>query len=127
MFLTLLLNLESQPYAESMPDLPESHLGWLFIKVLLAMILVLALAFMAIKYLLPGSPWIKKFQNSPIKVIAQTLLENRKSLYLIEVAGKVVLVGTSDQSIAALAQFEKEAFDTQLKNSSSKENHAEKK
>ncbi len=111
--LTLLLNIaESQPVLD-VNALPGSDLnfGWMFIKVIVAMILVSGLAFFAIKYLLPKAPWVKGLAGSKIQVLEKMGLEPRKSLYLIQVAEKVVLVGSSEQGLSALAEFSAQDLD----------------
>ncbi|MBF0493121.1 MAG: FliO/MopB family protein [Deltaproteobacteria bacterium] len=110
--LTLLLNIaESQPVLDP-AALPGSELsfGWMFVKVIVSMLLVSALAFLAIKYLIPKSPWMKNLQGSKIQVLEKVGIEPRKNLYLVQVAEKVVLVGSSEQGLSALLEFSVQDF-----------------
>lgn len=79
---------------------------WSLIKLLLAMVVVLALAVLFIKYLLPRFFWGKIKQNSRIKILERVGLEPRKALYIVEVGSKRALVGTSDQRIEKIFDLE---------------------
>ena len=81
---------------------PDLSYGWLFIKTILAMVVILGGAIFVIRYVLPRLTWGRGSTGSSIKIIERAGLEPRKGLYLIEVEGKRILVGTSDQRITKL-------------------------
>jgi flagellar protein FliO/FliZ len=45
-----------------------------------------------------------------LDVVARVPLEPRRSLYVVEVAGKTLLVGTSEMGLSVLSELDREAF-----------------
>lgn len=81
---------------------PDLSYGWLFIKTILAMVIIIGLAIVVIRYVLPRLTWGRGQSGSSIRIIERAGLEPRKGLYLIEVEGKRILIGTTDQRITKL-------------------------
>ena len=80
--------------------------GWLFIKTIAAMVVVIGLAFVVLRYVLPRFRWQQKGGASRIKVLERFGLETRKGLYIVQVGGKTALIGTSDHAINKLMDLE---------------------
>ncbi|MBI1910178.1 MAG: flagellar biosynthetic protein FliO [Deltaproteobacteria bacterium] len=84
--------------------------GWLFVKMVGVLgLLVLSLLFIG-KWFLPRlgkGRFSLRQEKGRISVIERFPLEQRKTLYLLKVAQKYLLVGTGDHSVQLLGEFEK--------------------
>lgn len=76
--------------------------GWLFVKTILAMAVVIALAIFLIRYLLPRIHGTGTTRTGNIKVLERFGLEPRKVLYIVEIEKKKILIGTTDHQITKL-------------------------
>jgi flagellar biogenesis protein FliO len=88
---------------------------WLFLKVILAMTVVCLAAFAVIKYLLPRASFVRRAGESKIEIIERFGLEPKKNLYILKVATKVILVGTTESSISPLLELGEEEFKDEVK------------
>lgn len=74
--------------------------GWLFFKTIVGMVVVIALAFFVLRYLVPRLQVGRAGRlGSRIKIVERAALEPRKVLYLIQIDKRSALIGTSDQGI----------------------------
>lgn len=82
--------------------------GWLFLKTIIAMVIVIVLAFVFIRYIMPRLQLGRKGwrRGSSIKIIERTGLDPRKALYIIQVGRKIALIGTSDNSVNKIMDLE---------------------
>ena len=80
--------------------------GWLFVKTIIAMVIVIGLAFVVLRYVLPRFQGAHRFSNSRIKILERFGLEPRKGLYIVKVGGKTALIGTSDHAVNKLMDLE---------------------
>lgn len=80
--------------------------GWLFAKTVVAMIVIIALAFFSIKYVLPRFVRARRKSGSNIQILDFQPLEQRKSVYLLKIKNKKVAVAVSDQAFAKLCEWE---------------------
>jgi flagellar biogenesis protein FliO len=86
---------------EGPPPPPEAGGGYglFLLETLLILGLVCALAWFVIRfgvrrlYAMPSGPGDR---NAPIRVVARLPLEPRRTVYIIEAAGKAYLIGTSE-------------------------------
>lgn len=86
--------------------------GWLFVKTLVAMIIVIVLAFVFIRYIMPRLHWGRGLRKgSNITILERQALEARKHLYLVRVGRKTVLIGTADQRISKIMDVETEEIE----------------
>lgn len=76
--------------------------GWLFVKTILAMMLVIGLAIFLIRYLLPRIQGVGNPRAGNIKILERFGLEPRKVLYIVEVEKQKILIGTTDHQITKL-------------------------
>jgi len=86
-------------------------MDWLVLKTFLSLVLIVALMFgflfVVRKYLL-GSRTPSQIGNlgaDNLKVLTSLHLQPKKAVYLVKVFNKVMLVGVSDNSIAALGEI----------------------
>ncbi len=80
--------------------------GWLFAKTIGAMIVIIALAFVSIRYVLPLFMKLRRKSDSQIQVLDMQLIEPHKSVYLLKVRNKTVALATSEHAVAKLAEWE---------------------
>jgi flagellar biogenesis protein FliO len=101
-----LLLLESQPTPNFLvSDSSTLDYSWLFIKVMAAMVLVCVGAVLVIKYVLPRSHFVRRAQDSQIEIVERFTLEPKKNLYILKVAEKLVLIGSTETSLSSLLEL----------------------
>ncbi|MCB1215707.1 MAG: flagellar biosynthetic protein FliO [Deltaproteobacteria bacterium] len=101
-FFFLSLDLQAQ---EAGPP-PVKDFSGLFITMVLALLAVIAFAFVLIKWLLPRLLTPKNLRRgSRLKVLERYGLEPRKALYLVELQGRRLLLGASEQNLNLLAEL----------------------
>lgn len=97
------------PVDSGVSSVEELSFGWLLVKTLLAMVLVLVCAVAFIKYIMP------KLQrnsmsggSSQIRLLDKFSLEMRKSLCLIEVGKRYFLISNTEQGINLISELKAE-------------------
>lgn len=78
---------------------------WMFIKVIIVLAFVCVIAFAVIKYVLPRASFVKRGQDSQIELIERFALEPRKSLYILKVGSRFLLLGTSENTLSPLMEL----------------------
>lgn len=78
---------------------------WLFIKTLVAMVVIIALALVSIRYLLPRLTRFPGRRDSKIKILDFHPLEARKSVYILDIDNRRVAVGVTEHSINKLIEW----------------------
>ena len=82
---------------------------WLFIKMLLVLGIVTVLAILILKYAVPHIGMVKRFQRGKyFRVRGRYVLEPRRSLYLIEVGGRYLVIGVADHGINLITEISAE-------------------
>ncbi len=95
----------------TIPATPESAVDftWLFIKMLFILGLVSVLAMLILKYGLPRTAFYKRLQQGSICVVkARQAIAPRKTLYLIELGKRYIVLGVTDHAINPIAQLSEE-------------------
>lgn len=113
--LFLLLQLEvNQP---QQPDLNVIGDTWTLTMMVLKMCLTLGavciLAFLVLRYGLPKLTGLQP-QGGLVRVVTRFPLEPQKSLYIVEVAGKSLLLGVTSDRIDLLTQLDGEQIEQLL-------------
>lgn len=112
--------VETQPIEEKVQSLTleeESTAGefgkgsvdftWLFIKTLLAMIVVIALAVVALRFLLPRLTLNRQIKGkTPFKILDRLPLDAKKGVYVVEVEGRRLLLGASENYVGLITELE---------------------
>ncbi|EKD42139.1 MAG: hypothetical protein ACD_73C00315G0005 [uncultured bacterium] len=102
MLLSFLLQI-----AEPVSAPAEMSFGWLLVKTLLAMTVILSLAVLFIKYLMPKlSVNMSRSGSQLIKILDRLPVDARRSLLVIEVNGQKSLVGLSDAGFTHLMKLD---------------------
>ena len=79
---------------------------WLFLQMLLALAVVCIGAILVLRYFLPKMAWTKKWQkNGNFELIARFGLDFRRTLYLVRVGKKYLVLGGADQGIHLLTEL----------------------
>lgn len=80
--------------------------GWELLKLLLALVVVCALAYLALRVARRVLPGAAGGGGRSVRVIEHCALSARRSLWLVEVAGHVYLLGATDNSVTRLAELD---------------------
>lgn len=78
----------------------------LFLKTVIATILILILAIVAIRYLIPRLTGHRRNQNSTIKVLDAQPLDARKMIYIVSIENKKVALGVTEHQVTKLCDLE---------------------
>ena len=93
------------------PDVP--NYGAQIVQGILALAAVCLLAWVSLRL------WSRRLAGlgdrpGPLRVVARLALEPRRTLYVIDAAGKYVLVGAAEGGLAMLGELDREAVDSAL-------------
>lgn len=87
---------------------PPDYL-WLFVRMVIVLVVVLGLALFLIRYVLGrNGKWRKGQRTGWAHVVGQVMLGPRKGLYLLRVAGRYLVVGSTENSLSLLAELSRE-------------------
>src|SRR5262249_22814472 len=87
------------------PQVPE--FSWLFLKMILAMIFVIALAIVIIRFIIPKITMNRsRYARTDLKIIDRIPLDTRKVLYVLKVEGRRLLISASDHYVGLIAELE---------------------
>jgi flagellar biogenesis protein FliO len=89
---------------------------WLFIKMLLILGIVCVAAVLVLKYVVPQIGFVGRLRPKGFFTIhARQLIEPRKSLYLVGIGKRYLVIGTADHGISALAELTEGEFEQLMK------------
>lgn len=91
---------------------------WLFVKMLLLLGIVTILAILVLKYAVPRLGVMKRFQHGRyFTVLGRYVLEPGRSLYLIHVGKRYLVIGVADHGINLVTEIsEDEAINSETRN-----------
>jgi flagellar biosynthetic protein FliO len=102
------------------PGMNQEHLGSAIapaiqlLEVLTALALVLAIAWLVLRFGLARLSAFKASPGGPIQLLARHPLEPRKTLYIVKAGQELLLIGTSESQIHFLAGLNPEAAEAIL-------------
>lgn len=105
-FLDFIFLQISQP----VPSVGWLDIVWLLIQTAIALALVCGLAVLIFKYLLPRLNAVS-FNKSIVKVVDGASLDARKRLLVVEVAGKYLLLASSESGVQMISELDGEAVE----------------
>ena len=112
LMLTLLLQIPQVPVAAPTPSAAVDF-SWLFLKMFLALGVVSILAILILKYLVPRLGFAKRLHGGKLfRVLSRLSLEQRKKLYLIQIAKRYLVIGTSESGIQMISEVPREDVET---------------
>ncbi|MBI2066633.1 MAG: flagellar biosynthetic protein FliO [Deltaproteobacteria bacterium] len=85
----------------------------LFMKMIAGLVLVLVLAVVFIRFILPrtglvgGRFWGRRGQGIEVKVLERVVLEPKKSLYIVKLLERYFLLGSAEQSLNLITELSK--------------------
>lgn len=99
----------SQQEVAAPQEVPGGY-GEFLLTSLLVLLIVCVLAWVVLRFgLRKLYPTARPGDAGPIKVIARVSLEARQTLYIVEVAGKTMLLGTGDRPVSLISELDAEA------------------
>lgn len=98
------------PRSEPPPELAELDLGWTLFRTMLVLAIVVGLAWLTLNVGLRRLLGIKAVSGGGglVKVIERVALDPKRTLFVVEVAGEVLLVGGAEQSMTLLTKLNAE-------------------
>ncbi|OGQ46224.1 MAG: hypothetical protein A3I05_03425 [Deltaproteobacteria bacterium RIFCSPLOWO2_02_FULL_44_10] len=110
--IALLLQIPTVPATSS----TAMDFTWLFLQMFFALAAVTVLAIFILKFIVPRMGMTKRFKrNQLFQVHGRFALEPKKNLYLLEVAKKYFVIGTSESGIDKIAELESHDIEDQPK------------
>ena len=100
---------------ETVPATGETAVDftWLFVKMLLVLGIVTVGAVLILKYAVPHIGVMKRFQQGRyFTVLGRYLLEPRKSLYLVNIGKRYLVIGVADHGISLVTEISEEEAKT---------------
>lgn len=88
--------------------LPQTGFGWLLVQMVLVLLAVCALAYVLLRWGLRRFERSGALRAGGMRVVERLGLEPRRSLFVVEVARRYFLLGTSENGIALLAEIDAE-------------------
>ena len=105
MLLLLAIDIATEPATPA----ATMDFTWLFIKMLLVLGIVVILAILFLKYIMPRTGLMNALQKGRyFTVMGRYQLEPRKALFLVEVGGRYLVIGSADHGISLLAELTKD-------------------
>lgn len=80
---------------------------WLFVKTLAGLILVLGLAVVFVRFVLPRTRFGRQRHVSWVKVLDRFAMEPHKSLYLVKMGDRYLVLGATEHSIQMVTEIAK--------------------
>lgn len=78
---------------------------WLFLKMIAGLVLVLALAVILIRFVLPRTRLGRSRAPAWGRVIDRLPVEPQKSLYLVKIVGRYFVLGVSERSVNLVTEI----------------------
>jgi len=102
-------SLTATPLADTVSEFGQSKFDftYTFIKMVFAMVVVIALALLLIRYVLPKLAFARvQGRGGDVQITDRIALDARKSVVILKVDGKRYLIGVSENYIGTLAQLQ---------------------
>jgi flagellar protein FliO/FliZ len=79
---------------------------WLFLKMIFAMIVVIALAILILRYLVPKLGLHRgASRRTDFRVVDRIPLDSKKALFVLEIEGRRLLLGVSDNHVGLVTDL----------------------
>ncbi|EKD50575.1 MAG: hypothetical protein ACD_62C00495G0002 [uncultured bacterium] len=83
--------------------------GVLFAKTVVIMVVIIGLAFVSIKYLVPRLVKIRNKKSATIEILDFLALEQRKAIYVVRIEEKKLALAVTDHAVAKLCEWDESA------------------
>jgi flagellar biosynthetic protein FliO len=106
MFFAILNAIPTEPATAS----SAVDFTWLFVKMLMVLVIVSILAVLLLKYAVPRFGFFKPFHQKGryFTVLGRYALEPKKSLYLVNIGKRYLVIGAADHGINLVTEITKE-------------------
>ncbi len=84
---------------------PTPDFTWLFVKMIIGLVLVLGLALVFFRYVLPRTKFARRGSASWASVEDAVRLDAHKSLYLVKILERYFVLGASEQSLQLITEL----------------------
>lgn len=91
---------------EAVGNVLDSSYWGLFLKTVVATLFIITLAFLALRYLVPRVHALRRNRDSMVRVLDYQSLEPRKGIYIVEIQGKKLAVGVSENFVGRICDVE---------------------
>jgi len=104
---------QAQTQAPAMPDDTGPSLGWMLIRTLVVLALVVALIYLTLNWGLRKLMGVKgvPVRGGTVKVMERIPLDPKRTLFVIQVADEYLLLGGGDGAVNLLAKIDREAME----------------
>jgi flagellar biogenesis protein FliO len=85
-----------------------------YVRLVVVLLAVVALAFFALRFVLPRMKGLQRMSSGPIRIAARFTLEPGKTLYVVNAGPEYFLVGTSESGIHYLTALNPEGMEAAL-------------
>ncbi|OGQ05548.1 MAG: hypothetical protein A3F82_02620 [Deltaproteobacteria bacterium RIFCSPLOWO2_12_FULL_44_12] len=90
---------------------------WLFLQMLLALVVVCVGAILILRFVLPRLAFAKKWQkDGHFELISRFGLDFRRTLYLVRVGKRYLVLGGTDQNVQLLTELSPGEANDKIKN-----------
>lgn len=86
---------------------PTPDFTWLFIKMIAGLVLVLALAIVLIRFVLPRTRLGRSRRPSWAQLIDRLPLEQHRTLYVVKILERYFVLGSSEHSFSLITELSK--------------------
>lgn len=87
---------------------PELNFGMMFLRMLIFLGLVLVLIYFVLRKGLPLLMQTQGFRNKTIKIMERVPIDQKRSLLVVEIQGKVYLLGSAEGQINLLMELDRD-------------------
>lgn len=95
---------------EELTDLSQQSFGLVIFKTIVFLIILIGVIFL-LMYFFKHVVYRRRGEGLSIRVVGSTLLGPKKSIYLVEIEGRRLVLGVTDTSISYLTELEKRSPD----------------
>jgi flagellar protein FliO/FliZ len=93
----------------ALQEVPEEiNFGMLILRMLLFLAIVVALIYFLLKKVLPMLVGMAAFRNQTIHILERVPIDQRRSMLVVEVQGKIYLVGSAEGQVNILMELDPE-------------------
>jgi len=79
---------------------------WLFLKTIFAMVVVIALAVIGLRFLLPRLTFNRQIKGgTDFKIVNRLPIDAKKALYIVEIEGKRLLIAASEHYVGLVTEL----------------------
>jgi flagellar protein FliO/FliZ len=86
--------------------MPSAGYGWLLLQMVLVLLAVCLLAYALLRFGMRRFQAAAASRTRGMRVVARLVLEPRRSIYVVEIAGRHLVVGSAESGLTQLAELD---------------------